>query len=58
MPVKTAFDLKTLDKNTYVRVAGIVTLRQQPLTANGVTFISLEDYIMVLTNLREKLSGF
>ena len=43
MPVKTAFDLKTLDKNTYVKVAGIVTLRQQPLTANGVTFLSLED---------------
>ena len=43
MPVHTAFDLKKLNKNTFVRVAGIVTLRQRPRTANGVAFISLED---------------
>ena len=43
MPVLTASDLKKLNKNTPVRVAGIVTLRQRPRTANGVAFISLED---------------
>ena len=43
MPVLTASNLKKLNKNTSVRVAGIVTLRQRPGTANGVSFLSLED---------------
>jgi len=43
MTVLTASDLKNLHKNIPVRVAGIVTLRQQPKTANGVVFLSLED---------------
>ena len=43
MPIQTALDLKKLNKNSHVRVAGIVTLRQRPGTANGVAFISLED---------------
>ncbi len=43
MPVLTASDLKQLNKNTPVKVAGIVTLRQRPGTANGVAFLSLED---------------
>ncbi len=43
MPVQTAYDLKKIKNNTYVRVAGIVTLRQRPRTANGVVFLSLED---------------
>ena len=43
MPVITASNLKKLNKNTSVRVAGIVTLRQRPGTANGVSFLSLED---------------
>ena len=43
MPLQTALDLKNLETNTLVRVAGIVTLRQRPATANGVAFISLED---------------
>ena len=43
MKVSTAHDLTKLDTNTNVKVAGIVTLRQRPGTANGVVFISLED---------------
>ena len=43
MPVLTSSDLKKLKKNTLVSVAGIVTLRQRPGTANGVSFLSLED---------------
>ena len=43
MTIKTANDLKSLKKNTSVRVAGIVTLKQRPGTANGVTFLSVED---------------
>ena len=43
MPILTSSDLKKLKKNTLVRVAGIVTLRQRPGTANGVSFLSLED---------------
>ena len=43
MKVSTAHDLTKLDTNTNVKVAGIVTLRQRPGTANGVIFISLED---------------
>ena len=43
MTVLTASDLKSLHKNIPVRVAGLVTLRQQPKTANGVVFLSLED---------------
>ena len=39
-------DSRTLRKrphNTYVRVAGIVTMRQRPQTASGVTFLTMED---------------
>tara|TARA_B100001093_G_C26070196_1_gene694157 strand:- start:163 stop:483 length:321 start_codon:yes stop_codon:yes gene_type:complete len=43
MTIQTAYDLTKLDKNSIVRVAGIVTLRQRPGTANGVIFLSLED---------------
>ncbi len=43
MPVQSAYDLQKLNKNSHVRVAGIVTLRQKPATANGVVFLSLED---------------
>ena len=43
MTVLTASDLKKLHKNIPVRVAGIVTLKQKPKTANGVVFLSLED---------------
>ena len=38
-----AADLDTVPNGRLVRYAGIVTLRQQPETANGTIFISLED---------------
>ena len=38
-----AADLHDLPNGTPVRYCGIVTLRQQPETANGVIFVSLED---------------
>lgn len=43
--VTTASDLLTLDitESSKVRVAGVVTHRQRPATAGGVTFINLED---------------
>ena len=49
MKVSTAHDLTKLDTNTNVKVAGIVTLRQRPGTANGVVFISLEDETGTIT---------
>jgi error-prone DNA polymerase len=36
-------DLQDAPDGRFVRYAGIVTLRQQPATANGVIFVSLED---------------
>jgi error-prone DNA polymerase len=41
--VVTATQLETLGNNRYVRVAGIVLLRQRPFTAKGITFVTLED---------------
>jgi error-prone DNA polymerase len=41
--VVTATQLEILDNNRYVRVAGIVLLRQRPFTAKGITFVTLED---------------
>jgi len=38
-----AVDLQDTPDGRFVRYAGIVTLRQQPATANGVIFVSLED---------------
>jgi error-prone DNA polymerase len=38
-----ALDLQDAPDGRFVRYAGIVTLRQQPATANGVIFVSLED---------------
>jgi error-prone DNA polymerase len=35
--------LKHLDDRTRITVAGIVTHRQRPATARGVTFVNLED---------------
>ena len=43
MKISTAYDLKKIDNNCIVSVAGLVTLRQRPGTANGVMFLSLED---------------
>jgi error-prone DNA polymerase len=36
-------ELATLAHGTPVRLAGLVTLRQRPETASGVTFVTLED---------------
>ncbi|MGH8147144.1 MAG: OB-fold nucleic acid binding domain-containing protein, partial [Rhodanobacteraceae bacterium] len=36
-------ELKTCVHGTQVRAAGLVTLRQRPQTASGVTFVTLED---------------
>jgi error-prone DNA polymerase len=36
-------EMRDLPHNTRVRAAGLVTLRQRPQTASGVTFITLED---------------
>jgi error-prone DNA polymerase len=36
-------DLRTAEAATRVSVAGIITHRQRPPTAKGVTFLSLED---------------
>ncbi len=41
--VKTAADLSHCRHKQLVRVAGLVTCRQRPGTASGVTFITLED---------------
>ncbi|HZF78430.1 MAG TPA: error-prone DNA polymerase [Rubrivivax sp.] len=55
----TAADLEAVRDGHFVRYAGIVTLRQQPETANGTIFISLEDetgvvQVIVWKSLREK----
>ena len=36
-------DLATAEPDRRVRVAGLVTHRQRPGTASGITFVSLED---------------
>ena len=36
-------DLRAVADGTRVRVAGVVTHRQRPPTARGVTFVNLED---------------
>ncbi|MBT6371270.1 MAG: error-prone DNA polymerase, partial [Acidimicrobiaceae bacterium] len=41
--VVTAVDLRAVADGARVRVAGVVTHRQRPHTAGGVTFVNLED---------------
>ncbi|WP_460490583.1 OB-fold nucleic acid binding domain-containing protein, partial [Corynebacterium nasicanis] len=41
--VVTAADLRTVPDGTRVRVAGVVTHRQRPQTASGLTFLGMED---------------
>ncbi len=43
MGVVPADRLKTLPNGRFVRVAGIVLVRQRPGTAKGITFVTLED---------------
>ncbi|OKL50049.1 error-prone DNA polymerase [Boudabousia marimammalium] len=39
----SATELKQVESGTRIKVAGVITHRQRPATANGVTFLSLED---------------
>ena len=41
--VVTAYGLSKLDDGVKVLVAGVITHRQRPATASGVTFLNLED---------------
>lgn len=41
--VAAAADLEELPNDRYVRVAGLVLVRQRPGTAKGITFVTLED---------------
>jgi error-prone DNA polymerase len=41
--VRTHESLEDASDNQYVRVAGLVVLRQRPSTAKGITFVTLED---------------
>jgi error-prone DNA polymerase len=57
--LRTSAELQQLPNGRMVRYCGIVTLRQQPDTANGTIFISLEDetgvvQVIVWKSLREQ----
>jgi error-prone DNA polymerase len=59
MRFRSSKDLFDLPDGRLVRACGIVTLRQQPETAKGVTFVSLEDeygsvQVIVWKSVREK----
>lgn len=41
--VTSAMELKQMTDGRFVRVAGLVLLRQRPSTAKGITFVTLED---------------
>jgi len=43
LQVVPAARLSTLKNDRQVKVAGVVLLRQRPATANGITFVTLED---------------
>jgi error-prone DNA polymerase len=58
--VSTASDLNLLNNESNVKVTGLVTSRQRPMTAAGVTFLTLEDEsgfvnVVVWPSLGEKL---
>jgi len=58
--VSTASDLNLLNNEANVKVTGLVTSRQRPMTAAGVTFLTLEDEsgfvnVVVWPSLGEKL---
>jgi error-prone DNA polymerase len=57
--LQTASQLQDVPDGRLVRACGIVTLRQQPATANGTIFVSLEDetgtvQVIVWKSLRER----
>ncbi len=41
--VRTANELPSLNHGQFVRVAGLIVLRQRPSTAKGITFVTMED---------------
>jgi error-prone DNA polymerase len=41
--IKTAAELLETDQGRFVRVAGLIVLRQRPGTAKGITFVTMED---------------
>lgn len=41
--VRTANELPALNHGQFVRVAGLIVLRQRPGTAKGITFVTMED---------------
>jgi error-prone DNA polymerase len=43
MQIVPAAALATVDDGRFIRVAGLVLLRQRPSTAKGITFVTLED---------------
>jgi len=58
--VSTASDLADIENEANVKVTGLVTCRQRPMTAAGVTFLTLEDEsgfvnVVVWPSLGEKL---
>lgn len=58
--VSTASDLNLINNEANVKVTGLVTSRQRPMTAAGVTFLTLEDEsgfvnVVVWPSLGEKL---
>ena len=59
MKLRTAAELRDLPDGRLVRACGIVVMRQQPQTAKGVVFVTLEDEtgsvnVIVWKSLREK----
>jgi error-prone DNA polymerase len=59
MRFQSSAQLQDLRNGSLVRACGIVTLRQQPATANGVVFVSLEDeggavQVIIWKDLRER----
>jgi error-prone DNA polymerase len=62
MKLQTSAELHDLPHGRKVRACGIVTVRQQPQTANGTIFITLEDEtgpvnVIVWKSLREQQRG-
>ena len=43
LKVVTCLELDDLQDNRYLRLAGIIILRQRPSTAKGITFVTMED---------------
>ena len=59
MKLRTAAELRDLPSCRLVRACGIVVMRQQPQTAKGVVFVTLEDEtgsvnVIVWKSLRER----